>query len=315
MWSVRGFLEVESPVDIKLFDHSCPQMEELLQTRTSHLELQRMTFHTTSLAARRVCATVADWPYLFRGTKRTGDTLKGTDKRAKRQLLFCAALGTVLGEILWNKISDWMRYTTATDAIEKLREDTAVLRNYIAVFTEKIKTRFDKEFLIQAAIAELGAHIASHDLAIWRLVNGHRLTPPLLTAEGRHHIWVRWTRELPRALPFGEEVLSELPASYHLEDGNLFIHLHLPLLNQACHLYNLQDFPVSGPLGKLVFLCSDDASTLAVSVETRTYALLHPEALRGCLNIEQSYLCVLSYVRLFGLVWSVPQWKSALPCQ
>ncbi len=27
LWSVRGFLNVESPVDIGLFDHSCQQME------------------------------------------------------------------------------------------------------------------------------------------------------------------------------------------------------------------------------------------------------------------------------------------------
>ncbi len=37
-------------------------------------------------------------------------------------------------------------------------------------------------------------------------VSVKRLTPPLLTPEGRHHIWTRLTKELPRALPFGEEV-------------------------------------------------------------------------------------------------------------
>ncbi len=64
----------------------------------------------------------------------------------------------------------------------------ALLRNYTAVFTAKIRTRFDKEFLIQSAITKLVSHIASYDAAIWRLVSGHRLTPPLLTAEGRHRI-------------------------------------------------------------------------------------------------------------------------------
>ena len=115
----------------------------------------------------------------------------------------------------------------------------ALLRNYTAVFAAKIRTRFDKEFLIQSAITELGSHIASYNAAIWRLVSGHCLTPLLLTAEGRHRIWTRWTKELPRAPPFGEEVLSELPASYRLEGGTFFIHLHLPLLDQAQHLYNL----------------------------------------------------------------------------
>ena len=104
-------------------------------------------------------------------------------------------------------------------------------------------------------------------------------------------------KELPRALPFGEEVLSELPAPYRFEDGTLCLHLHLPLLDQAYHLYNLQDFPVSGPLGKPVYLRSDDADTLAVSEDARTYALLDPEYLRGCLTIGHSYLCVLPYAR------------------
>ena len=126
----------------------------------------------------------------------------------------------------------------------------ALLRNYTAVFAAKIRTRFDKEFLIQSAITELGSHIASYDAAIWRLVSGHRLTPPLLTAEGRHHIWTRWTKKLPRALPFGEEVLSELPASYHLKDGTFFLHLRLPLLDQAYHLYNFSGFSHCWSLGK-----------------------------------------------------------------
>ncbi len=77
--------------------------------------------------------------------------------------------------------------------------------------------------------------------------------------------------ELPHALPFGDEVLSELPYSYRLEDVTLFLHLHLPLLDQAIHLYNLKDFPISGPLGKPVYLWSTDASTSAVSNDTRTY--------------------------------------------
>ena len=63
--SVRGILNVELPVDISLFDHSCRQMEVLLRKRTAHSALQKMTFHTTSLAVRRVCAIVEDWPHLF----------------------------------------------------------------------------------------------------------------------------------------------------------------------------------------------------------------------------------------------------------
>ena len=297
LWSVRGFLNVESPVDIGLFDHSCRRMEELLASRTAHSELQRMTFHTTSLAARRACATVEDWPFLFRGTRPTGGTRRGSFKRENRQLLIGAALGTVFGGILWNEISDWVQDTTATDAIERLQEDMALLRNYTAVFTAKVRTRFDKEFLIQSAITELGSHTASYDAAIWRLVSGHRLMPPLLTAEGRHHIWTKWTKELPRALLFGEEVLSELPASYRLEGGTLFLHLTLPLLDQDYHLYNLQDFPVAGPSGKPVYLRSDAADTLAVSEDARMYPLLEPEDLRGCLAIGHSYLCVLPYAR------------------
>ncbi len=53
LWSVKGFLNVESPVDIGLFDHSCQQMDALLRKRMPHSDLQRMTFHTTSLAAKR----------------------------------------------------------------------------------------------------------------------------------------------------------------------------------------------------------------------------------------------------------------------
>ncbi len=75
-------------------------MEELLASRTSHSELQHMTFHTTSLAARKACATVEDWPHLFRGTKPTGGTHSGSARRLKRQLLIGAALGTVFGGIL-----------------------------------------------------------------------------------------------------------------------------------------------------------------------------------------------------------------------
>ncbi len=90
----------------------------------------------------------------------------------------------------------------------------------------------------------------------------------------------------------------------------LFLDLHLPLLDQAYHLYNFQDSPVSGLLGKPVFPRSTDASTLAVSEDTRTYALLDPEALRGCLPIGQSYLCVLPYARqdftisCFAAIWA-----------
>ncbi len=275
---------MESPVDIGLFDHSCSWMEALLKTRTAHSGFQRMTFHTTSLAARRVCATVEDWLHLFRGTRQTGDTHSGSDRREKRQLLIGAALGTVFGGIIWNEISDWVQDTMATDAITRLQGNMAVLRNYTTVFAAKIRTRFDNEFLIQSVITELRSHIASCDAAIWRLVSGHRLAPPLLTAEGLHRIWTRWTKELPRPLPFGEEVLSDL-------------HLNLPLLDQACHLYNFQGFPLSGPLGKPVYLRSTDADTLAVSEDARTYMLLEPEALRGCLTIGHSYLCMLPYAR------------------
>ncbi len=226
---------------------------------------------------------------------------------------------SVFGGILWNKISDWVLDNAATDAIKRQQEDMATLRKYTAVFAEKIRTRFNKEFLIQAAITELSLHIASYDAAIWRLVSGHRLTPPLLTAEGRHHICTRRTKELPRVLPFREEVLSELPASYRLEDGTLFLHLHLPLLDQAYHLFHLQDFPISGPFGKPVFLWSANASTFAVSEDARMYALLEPEALPGYLSIGHSYLCVLCCRMrggifptpvswLSGRVWSAPQW-------
>ncbi len=297
LWSARGFLNIESPVDLSHFSVSCRRLQALLESRTTHSVYQEMTFHTTALAAKRVCATVGDWPHLFGATTPTGGTRSESGRRPKRQLVIGAALGTVFGGILWNEISDWVRDTTATDAIERLQQDMNLLHNYTTVFTRKIVTRFDKEFLIQVAIAELGSHIASYDAAIWRLVSGHRLTPPLLTAEGRHRIRQRWTQELPRALPFGEEVLSELPASYRLEDGTLFVHLHLPILHQAFHLYHIQDFPVSGPQGKPVFLRSDDADTLAVSEDARTYALLDPEDLRGCLTIGHAYLCMLPYAR------------------
>ncbi len=136
-------------------------MEELLVTRIAHSVLQKMTLNTTALAAKRVCATIGDWPHLFRGTRPTGDTRSGSDRRKKQQLLIGAALGTVFGDILWNEISDWVQDTTATDAITRLQEDMAVLRNYTAVFVAKIRTRLDKEFLIQSAITELGSHIAS----------------------------------------------------------------------------------------------------------------------------------------------------------
>ncbi len=160
LWGVKGFLNVESPVDISLFDTSCRQMEALLRTkRTAHSEMQRKMFHTTSLLARRVCATIEDWPHLFSGMQRTEGTHSGSSKRAKRQLLFGAALDTFFGGILWNGISDWAQDTTATDTIKRLQEDMAVLRNYRAVFAANIRTRFDKEFIIQAVNTELGSHI------------------------------------------------------------------------------------------------------------------------------------------------------------
>ena len=108
LWSVRGFLNVESPVDIGLFDHSCHRMEDLLEARTANSKLQRMTFHTTLLAAKRACATVEDWPHLFRGMRPSGGTHNGSAKREKRQLHIGAALGTVFGGILWNEMSDWV---------------------------------------------------------------------------------------------------------------------------------------------------------------------------------------------------------------
>ena len=87
LWSKRGFINVELSVDIGLFDHLCHRMEDLLGERTAHSELQRMTFHTTSLAAKRACATVEDWPHLFRGMRPIGGTRNGSAKREKRQLL------------------------------------------------------------------------------------------------------------------------------------------------------------------------------------------------------------------------------------
>ncbi len=56
-----------------------------------------------------------------------------------------------------------MRDTTATDAIEKLQEVMDILHND-TVFAAKIRTRFDKEFLMQAALTELGSQIASYDM-------------------------------------------------------------------------------------------------------------------------------------------------------
>ena len=187
-------------MDISLFDHSCRRMEDLLEKRTAHWAPQEMMFHTTTLAARRVCATVEDWPHMFRDMRRTGGTRSGSARREKRQLLIGAALGTVFGGILWNEITDWVRDTTATDAIEKLQEDMAVYRNYTGVFAAKIRKTLDKEFLIQAGITELGLHISSYNAAIWRLVSGHPLTPPLMTAEGCNHIWTRWTKAPQPAL-------------------------------------------------------------------------------------------------------------------
>ena len=173
LWSVRGFLNVKSPVDIGLIDHSCHRMEELLESRTAHSELQRMMFHTTLLAARRACATVEDWPHLFRGTRPIGGTRSLSVKREKRQLLIGAALGTVFGGILWNEISHWVQDTTATDAIERLKEDMALIRNYTAVFAAMIQMRFDKEFHIQSMITELGSHIASYDLEVGQWAPSH----------------------------------------------------------------------------------------------------------------------------------------------
>ncbi len=92
-------------MDIRLFDHSWQQMEALLEARKAHSVLQKMTFHTTSLVVKRVCATVDDWPHLFGNTQRTGGSHNGSGRRAKRQLLIIATLGTVSGRILWNEIS------------------------------------------------------------------------------------------------------------------------------------------------------------------------------------------------------------------
>ncbi len=123
-----------------------------------HSELQRMTFHTSSLAARRACATGKDWPHLFRGTQPIGGTRSGSANREKRQLLIGAALGPSLGA------SSGTRSATGSRILQRrLQEDMALLRNYtavLAVFAAKIRTRFDKEFLIQSAITELGSHIA-----------------------------------------------------------------------------------------------------------------------------------------------------------
>ena len=85
-----------------------------------------------------------------------------------------------------------------------------------------IRTRFDKEFLIQVAITQLGSHVVSYEKAIWRLVSGHCPTPPLLTAEGRHRIWTRWTMELPRTLAFGDKVLSSCLLLTALRTGHFF---------------------------------------------------------------------------------------------
>ncbi len=161
LWSARGFLNIESSVDRSHFDVSCRRLQALLEDRQTYSVYQEMTFHTTALAAKRVCATVGDRPQLFGATTPTGGTHSGSGRRPKRQLVIGAALGTVIRGVLWNEISDWVHDTTATDAIERLQKDMTLLHNYTTVFVRKIVTRFDKEFLIQAAITELGSHIAS----------------------------------------------------------------------------------------------------------------------------------------------------------
>ena len=223
----------------------------------------------------------------------SGGILSGSGRRGKQQLLIGTALSTNFGGILWNEISDRARDTAVTDAIEKVQHDMDTLSNYTAVFVEKIKTRFNKECLIQMAITELGLGIAGYDAAIWRLVIGHCPTPPLLTANGCRHIWTRWMQELPHAFPFGDKVLSELPASYCL-DRTLFLPLPLALLAQAYHLYNLQDFPVSGPQGKPIYLRSADASTLA---SPRTRGRTHSWTRMRFGGVGLTYLCVLLYAR------------------
>ncbi len=97
LWSVKGFRNVELPMDLGLFDHSCQQMEALLRTRKPQSKLQSTTLNTTSLAARRVCATIENWPHWFRSMKQTGGTHKVSGKKVKRQLLIGTALGTVFG--------------------------------------------------------------------------------------------------------------------------------------------------------------------------------------------------------------------------
>ena len=79
----------------------------------------------------------------------------------------------------------------------------------------------------------------------------------------------------------GGKVLSELPYSYRLEDKTLFLHLHLPLLDQAFHLYNLQDFPISGPLGKPVFSLPTPALRRCPRTRGHMYGLLDAEAGTG----------------------------------
>lgn len=120
LWSVKGFLHVELPVDIRIFHDPCLQMEAILRRRTAITDYQNMTYQTTALAARRVCTTVKDWPHLFGDTQRTGDTPSEFGRRLKRQLLIGAAWGTVFAGIMWNQVSDWVSDTTATDAIERL---------------------------------------------------------------------------------------------------------------------------------------------------------------------------------------------------
>ncbi len=79
---------------------------------------------------------------------------------------------------------------------------------------------------------------------------------------------------------------------FHIEGGKLFLHLHLPLLDHAYHLFNLQDFPVASPKGKHIILQTTDA----VADNATTYAL-NAEALRRYYTIGNSYLSVLPYAR------------------
>ena len=226
------------------------QMEALLRKKTVHSALQKMMFHTTSLAVRRVCATVKDWLHLFRGglEAHTADPAGGRS-------------GTCLSAQPWapswgNPVERDFRLGVRHYGDGRYREAPGghgrppqLHGGVCGKDMDRVRQRVPHpggDHRVGVAHCQLRhGHLETGQWSPSYAAIAHRRgTPPHLD---------KVDEGVARTLPFGEEVLSELPASYRLEDGTLFLHLHLPLLDQAYHLYNLHDFPVSGPLGKLSF--------------------------------------------------------------